>query len=75
MVLVVTQMLCTMFFARAALKVEMYLGRDLKKKLFTHLQTLSFSYYNPTPVGVIMARVMSDTNKIGSVFALSLIHI
>ena len=43
--------------------MEMYLGRDLKKKLFTHLQTLSFSYYNTTPVGVIMARVMSDTNK------------
>ena len=35
------QMLCTMIFARSALKVEMYLGRDLKKKLFavsyTHL--------------------------------------
>ena len=75
MVLVVTQMLCTMFFARAALKVEMYLGRDLKKKLFTHLQTLSFSYYNTTPVGVIMARVMSDTNKIGSVFAWSLVDV
>ena len=75
MALVVTQMLCTMFFARAALKVEMYLGRDLKRDLFTHLQTLSFSYYNQTPVGVIMARVMSDTNKIGSVFAWSLVDI
>ncbi len=73
--LVVIQMLGTMFFARAALKVEMYLGRDLKKKLFTHLQTLGFSYYNITPVGVIMARVMSDTNKIGGVFAWSLVDI
>ena len=75
MAVVLAQMLCTMIFARSALKVEMYLGRDLKKRLFTHLQTLSFSYYNTTPVGTIMARVMSDTNKIGSVFAWSLVDI
>ncbi len=75
MAVVLAQMLCTMIFARSALKVEMYLGRDLKKRLFTHLQTLSFSYYNTTPVGAIMARVMSDTNRIGSVFAWSLVDI
>lgn len=75
LLVVLAQMLCTMIFARSALKVEMYLGRDLKKRLFTHLQTLSFSYYNTTPVGTIMARVMSDTNKIGSVFAWSLVDI
>ncbi len=73
--LVLLQMAGTALFARTALKVEMYLGRDLKKKLFTHLQTLSFSYYNTTPVGVIMARVMSDTNRIGGVFAWSLVDI
>ena len=68
-------MVCTLIFARVALRVEMYLGRDLKKKLFTHLQTLSFSYYNVNPVGTIMARVMSDTNRIGGVFAWSLVDI
>lgn len=75
LLVVLAQMLCTIIFARSALKVEMYLGRDLKKRLFTHLQTLSFSYYNTTPVGTIMARVMSDTNRIGSVFAWSLVDI
>lgn len=75
MAVVLGQMTCTIVFARKALKVEMYLGRDLKKKLFTHLQTLSFAYYNTTPVGTIMARVMSDTNKIGGVFAWSLVDI
>ena len=72
---VLIQMVGTIFLARLGLKVEMYLGRDLKKKLFVHLQELSFSYYNITPVGTIMARVMSDTNKIGSVFAWSLVDI
>ena len=75
LLVVLAQMASTMIFARSALKVEMYLGRDLKKRLFTHLQTLSFSYYNTTPVGTIMARVMSDTNRIGSVFAWSLVDI
>ncbi len=75
MAVVLLQMTCTIVFARSALKVEMYLGRDLKKTLFTHLQTLSFSYYNTTPVGVILSRVMSDTNRIGGVFAWSLVDI
>ena len=65
----------TLSMAIFALKVEMYLGRDLKRKLFDHLQTLDFSYYNTTPVGTIMARVMSDTGKIGTVFAWSLVDV
>ena len=73
--LTVLMTLCTIFMAVLALRVEMYVGRDLKRKLFEHLQTLDFSYYNTTPVGTIMARVMSDTNKIGSVLAWSLVDI
>ena len=73
--LVLLQATCTVAFARAAFRVEMYLGRDLKQKLFVHLQTLSFSYYNVTPVGTILARVMSDTNRISSMFAWSLVDV
>lgn len=73
--LAVLQMLATLGMAIFALKVEMYLNRDLRYKLFEHLQTLDFSYYNTTPVGTIMARVMSDTGKIGSVFAWSMVDI
>jgi ATP-binding cassette subfamily B protein len=43
----------------------MYVGRDMKKASFDHLQTLSFSYYNQNSVGYIHARVMSDTGRIG----------
>ena len=59
---------CTLviLFCRAAMYIEMRLGRDLKQKTFVHLQTLSFSYYNVTPVGYMLARTMSDTNRIGS---------
>jgi ATP-binding cassette subfamily B protein len=34
---------------------------DLRRKLFNHLQDLSFSYFNRTPVGWIMSRVTSDS--------------
>jgi ATP-binding cassette subfamily B protein len=36
---------------------------DLRKKVFNHLQELSFSYYDRTPVGWIMSRVTSDTER------------
>lgn len=49
-----------------ASKIEMYIGRDLKKKSFDHLQTLSFSYFNRNSVGYVHARVMSDTGRIGT---------
>ncbi|MDD6513352.1 ABC transporter ATP-binding protein [Sharpea azabuensis] len=47
-------------------KVELYVGRDLKNASFNHLQTLSFSYFNTNNVGYIHARVMSDTDRIGT---------
>ena len=37
---------------------------DLRQKLFNHLQELSLSYYNRTPVGWIMSRVTSDTERV-----------
>ena len=57
------------------MKMEMHMGRDLKKACFVHLQTLSFSYYNVTPVGYILARVMSDTNKISAITAWDMVDI
>ncbi len=73
--LLLIQCLSVVIFVRHAMVVEMKLGRDLKRAAFVHLQTLSFSYYNTTPVGIIMARVMSDTNKIGSIIAWSVVDI
>jgi len=37
---------------------------DLRQKMFDHLQELSFSYFDRTPVGWIMARLTSDTERI-----------
>jgi ATP-binding cassette subfamily B protein len=37
---------------------------DLRKIMFSHLQELSLSYYNVTPVGWIMSRVTSDSERV-----------
>ena len=63
------QAVSVIIFTRGAMRIEMHFGRDLKRACFVHLQTLSFSYYNVTPVGYILSRVMSDTNRIASMIA------
>jgi ATP-binding cassette, subfamily B, bacterial len=37
---------------------------DLRQKMFNHLQDLSLAYYSRTPVGWIMSRLTSDTNRV-----------
>jgi ATP-binding cassette subfamily B protein len=37
---------------------------DLRRKMFNHLQDLSFSYFSRTPVGWIMSRVTSDSERV-----------
>jgi ATP-binding cassette, subfamily B, bacterial len=37
---------------------------DLRQKMFNHLQNLSLSYYSRTPVGWIMSRVTSDSERV-----------
>ena len=73
--MIVLQVLSFVFYTLSAMKMEMHMGRDLKKACFVHLQTLSFSYYNVTPVGYILARVMSDTNKISAITAWDMVDI
>ena len=63
------QTLLVYFSVHAATVIDMNVGKDLKWAQFQHLQTLSFSYFNTTPVGYIHARVMSDTLRIASMTA------
>lgn len=60
------QVIANTISAYQACQVELYVGRDMKRASFNHLQTLAFSYYNQNSVGYIHARVMSDTNRISS---------
>lgn len=70
-----TQVLAVMLFIRNAIQVELNVSKSIRKSLFVHLQKLSFTYYNTTPVGYMMARVMSDTGRIGQMVAWGLVDI
>jgi ATP-binding cassette subfamily B protein len=48
---------------------------DLRQKMFNHLQDLSFSYFDRTPVGWIMARVTSDSRRIADLVTWGLLDI
>jgi len=46
---------------------------ELRKALFTHLQSLSLSYFSRTPLGWIMARVTSDTERMSELLSWGII--
>jgi ATP-binding cassette subfamily B protein len=48
---------------------------DIRRKLFNHLQKLSFSYFDRTPVGWIMSRVTSDAGRISELVTWGLVDI
>ena len=67
--MITTMAALTYYCTRMSMKVEMGTNQTLRNQAFTHLQTLSFSYYNQNSVGYIHSRVMSDTERIGALFS------
>ena len=53
---------------------EVRVHQKLRDVGFVHLQTLSFAYFNQNSVGYIHARLMSDTEKIGTLVSWTLIN-
>jgi len=37
---------------------------DIRERLYSHLQTLSLSFFDRTPTGVLMARITNDVNSV-----------
>jgi len=64
----------SLFFFRHSMKVELYLAKDIRRKAFVHLQELSIPFFNKTSVGYLLARVMSDVDRISSVIAWGMTH-
>ncbi len=73
--IILFQALNVIIFARLAMSSEMLIGRDIRSSVFRRLQELSFSYYNVTPVGYILARTMNDVNKIASQMSWGIVDI
>ncbi|ERJ11544.1 ABC transporter ATP-binding protein [Haloplasma contractile] len=62
-------------FIKNAGTIEVELSYSLRKAAFEKLQSLSFSYFNKTPVGWIMARLTSDARRLSEIISWGLIDL
>ena len=65
--------LVSYFALKFSMQIEVGIDKDLRNEAFRHLQTLSFSYFNQNSVGYIHSRVMSDTQRIGTLLSWTLL--
>ncbi len=56
-------------------KIETGMIYDIRHRGFDKLQQLSFSYYDKTPVGWMMARMTSDVQRLGDTIAWGLVDL
>jgi|TARA_R110000737_G_scaffold21067_1_gene39448 ATP-binding cassette subfamily B multidrug efflux pump len=49
--------------------------KDLRKKLFAHIMTFKMKYFDRTPIGALVTRVVSDLEAVSEVFSSGLIDI
>ena len=66
---VIGSALCTLTLVNLSGAVEIGVCRLIRKIGFRHLQKLSFSFYDQTPVGYLIARMTSDTQRLGDTVA------
>lgn len=71
--LVALQAINVYFLIVIAGRIELDLSYDIRKAGFKRLQELSFSYYDKTSVGWLMARMTSDVERLGATIAWSLV--
>lgn len=71
--LVLVQCISIWVFISIAGIIETRICYDIRKIGFDRLQELSLSYYDKTPIGWIMARMISDVQKLGDTIAWGLV--
>lgn len=61
-------------FGKLLMTVEMKMGHMLREDCFVHLQKLPLSYHNVNSVGFLIARVMSDSDRVSNMVAWGFAH-
>ena len=56
-------------------KIEMNFSFSIRKQCFEKLHSLSFSYFDKTPIGWLMARMTSDINRLSEIVSWGLMDI
>ncbi len=65
--------------SQVQIKTVTFLGQqvlfDLRQGLFTHIETLPFSFFDHRPVGKIVSRITNDVNHIGNLAASGMVNL
>ncbi len=62
-------------FVKLAGRLEMNVSYDIRQDAFKKLQELSFSFYDKTAVGYLMARMVSDIARLSEMIAWSIVDL
>lgn len=73
--IVLVQCFFTMVFIMRSGDIEMKISYDIRQEAFLHLQNLSFSFYDKTSVGYLMARMVSDIGRISEMISWSMVDV
>ncbi|MCE3296784.1 MAG: Xenobiotic-transporting ATPase [Crocinitomicaceae bacterium] len=77
-------LLLAMIFAEGVLQflgtytsnlLAQYIIRDIRHKLFRHISSFNMKYFDKTPIGTLVTRVISDIGAISEVFSSGLIDV
>lgn len=60
-------------FIKQAILIEATVSHELRRQAFDNLQRLSFSYFDKTPQGWVMARMTSDASRLSEVISWGLL--
>lgn len=67
--------ICVWLFIRCAAKVEESTTYEIRRQTFDRLQKLSFSYYDTTSSGWVMARMTSDTRRLANIVSWGVVDV
>lgn len=73
--LILSQCVLVYLFFRLAARVESDFGKQLRQRCFVKLQEQTFSYFDRTANGWLMARITSDTARLAEVLAWSFVDV
>ncbi len=65
-------MYCAKYRILIMSKVSSDILLKIRQQLFTHIQKLSFSFFDSRPVGKILARIIGDVNSLADLFTNSI---
>jgi ATP-binding cassette, subfamily B, multidrug efflux pump len=67
--------ICMKFRIRIMTETGQSIIRDIRRDLFTHLQNLSFSFYDSRPHGKILVRVVNYVNSLSDLLSNGIINV